>query len=188
MNGSERSSCHATKQKIADTLRQLMLERPFQKITVQNLMDISGMKRQSFYYHFQDTRDVLQWICTQELLQPLAQSDLDFENWLFYGLELLEKDRGFYRRVFSAGNQERIVAQCEVILAPRVTQLLFSEEEQGRLEPGQQFAVGFLTRAVFAQVQELVQSRRPLDMAAARSNYRYLMELLPLQRRDMKRN
>ena len=54
-----------TKQRIAAALRQLMQERPLRKITVQDLMDRTQMKRQSFYYHFQDIRDVLAWICTQ---------------------------------------------------------------------------------------------------------------------------
>ena len=46
--------CCDTKQKIAQALRQLMLERPLKKITVQDLMDRTQMKRQTFYYHFQD--------------------------------------------------------------------------------------------------------------------------------------
>ena len=40
--------CNNTKQKIAQALRQLMAQTPFQKITVGNLMDVTGMKRQSF--------------------------------------------------------------------------------------------------------------------------------------------
>ena len=65
--------CNNTKQKIAQVLRRLMTQTPFQKITVGNLMDATGMKRQSFYYHFQDTRDVLMWICRQEVMEPLKK-------------------------------------------------------------------------------------------------------------------
>lgn len=48
----------STKQRIGTALHQLMNERPLDKITVQNLTDETSMKRQSFYYHFRDTRDV----------------------------------------------------------------------------------------------------------------------------------
>ena len=62
--------CSNTKQKIARALKQLMSERPLSKITVQDLMESAQMKRQSFYYHFQDIYDVLGWICEQQLGQP----------------------------------------------------------------------------------------------------------------------
>lgn len=40
--------CCDTKQKIAQALRQLMLERPLKKITVQDLMERTQMKRRPF--------------------------------------------------------------------------------------------------------------------------------------------
>ena len=46
--------CCNTKLKIARALRELMCQRPLSKITVQDLMESAQMKRQSFYYHFQD--------------------------------------------------------------------------------------------------------------------------------------
>ena len=54
--------CCDTKQKIAQALRQLMLERPLKKITVQDLMERTQMKRQTFYYHFDDIYDLLKWL------------------------------------------------------------------------------------------------------------------------------
>ena len=63
--------CCDTKQKIAQALCQLMLERPLKKITVQDLMERTQMKRQTFYYHFQDIYDVLVWICRRQLVEPL---------------------------------------------------------------------------------------------------------------------
>ena len=58
-------------------LRQLMLERPLKKITVQDLMDRTQMKRQTFYYHFQDIYDVLVWICRRQLVEPLERPDYE---------------------------------------------------------------------------------------------------------------
>ena len=99
--------CCNTKQKIARALRQLMSERPLSKITVQDLMEGAQMKRQSFYYHFQDIYDVLGWICEKQLGQPLREEpELDFEEWCMRLVALMEEDRAFYRRVFLAGNPE----------------------------------------------------------------------------------
>lgn len=84
--------CCNTKQKIARALRQLMNERPLGKITVQDLMERAQMKRQSFYYHFQDIYDVLSWICEQQLGQPLRDDpDLDLEEWCLRLIRLMEQ-------------------------------------------------------------------------------------------------
>ena len=50
-----------TKKRIGDTLHDIMLSKPVERITVHDIMDRTHMKRQSFYYHFQDIYDVLEW-------------------------------------------------------------------------------------------------------------------------------
>ena len=105
--------CCDTKQKIAQALRQLMLERPLKKITVQDLMERTQMKRQTFYYHFQDIYDVLVWICRRQLVEPLERPDYaSFEEWLTTALELLDCDRQFYRRAMAAADPSPLNALC----------------------------------------------------------------------------
>ena len=43
-----------TKKKMAATLKELMKTTPFEKITVSDITQASGVHRQTFYYHFQD--------------------------------------------------------------------------------------------------------------------------------------
>ena len=54
--------CYATKRKIADCVKQLMKKKEIRKITIQDIMDATNMSRQSFYYHFKDIYDVLEWV------------------------------------------------------------------------------------------------------------------------------
>ena len=72
-------------------------------------MDVTNMNRQSFYYHFRDTRDVLMWICQERVFLPLAAADLEFSEWIIRGLELLDQDRLFYLRVVSVSGVLRDV-------------------------------------------------------------------------------
>ena len=51
--------CYSTKKKIADCVRQLMKRKEISKITIGDIMEATGMSRQSFYYHFKDIYDVL---------------------------------------------------------------------------------------------------------------------------------
>ena len=54
--------CYSTKKKIADCVRQLMKRKEISKITIGDIMEATGMSRQSFYYHFKDIPDVVEFI------------------------------------------------------------------------------------------------------------------------------
>ena len=56
-----------TKAYITDTFWQLLEEKPYNKITVQDIVDRCHVNRNTFYYHFQD-------------IPSLAQSSI--ENWI----------------------------------------------------------------------------------------------------------
>ena len=43
-----------TKWKLAEALKKLMKEKSLHKITIQDIVEESGLTRQSFYYHFHD--------------------------------------------------------------------------------------------------------------------------------------
>ena len=56
-----------TKQALATALRELMEQVPFDKIQVQHICERCGMNRKSFYYHFKDKYDLLNWILIWKL-------------------------------------------------------------------------------------------------------------------------
>ena len=52
---------HQIKDTIADAFILLAKQKSIDKITVKDLVDHCGISRQSFYYHFQDILDVIEW-------------------------------------------------------------------------------------------------------------------------------
>ena len=168
--------CNTTKQKIATTLRQMMACRSFDKITVKNLMDATNMKRQSFYYHFQDTRDVLLWICREELFTPLTEDQRDFAQWMLYTLSLLDRDRQFYRRVLAAVQEEFVRELGGQVVQPRVQLLLYGEN--ARPDENEAFAVDFMTSAMVDYYLRFVTTSKELDLATCRQKLRYLVAQL----------
>ena len=58
---------NATKQAFADALRKLLEQKPFAKISVSHICEECGMNRKSFYYHFKDKYDLVNWILTLKL-------------------------------------------------------------------------------------------------------------------------
>lgn len=171
--------CCNTKLKIARALRELMCQRPLSKITVQDLMEGAQMKRQSFYYHFQDIYDVLFWICDRQLGDPLRENpELDFETWCLRLLALVEKDRAFYRRVFAASNSELVRSFCEDLVRPRMSRQLFLADDPRLLTRQQAFVVDFCTKAIASYFIELSTSRKPLDRAEVSGCLHSLLDIL----------
>ena len=62
------------KAKIAETLYELLKHKPLDKITVKELVDTCNISRQSFYYHFLDIMDVVEWCQNQSLKQSIERS------------------------------------------------------------------------------------------------------------------
>ena len=59
---------------IADAFVSLSGEKPIDKITVKDLVEKCSISRQTFYYHFQDILEVIEWSAEQVFQQLLARS------------------------------------------------------------------------------------------------------------------
>ncbi|MGG4394433.1 dihydroxyacetone kinase transcriptional activator DhaS [Paenibacillus thiaminolyticus] len=66
------SSSLITKKALATSLKELMNDHPFNKITVKHIVDRCGLNRQTFYYHFQDIYDLLGWVYHSEAVESIA--------------------------------------------------------------------------------------------------------------------
>ena len=165
--------CNSTKQKIASTMHEMMIRKSFEKITVKNLMDVSNMNRQSFYYHFRDTRDVLMWICQERVYLPMAASYLEFSEWIIYGLELLNQDRPFYFRVVSVSQADFVREFISTAIFPRIQSILYPD--LSHLGENQTFAVDFLSNAIVDYYLRFLASHEPLNHADCRKKLRFLL-------------
>lgn len=47
---------------LADSLRKLMVTKPLSKISIREITEDCGVNRQTFYYHFHDIFDLLEWM------------------------------------------------------------------------------------------------------------------------------
>jgi probable dihydroxyacetone kinase regulator len=69
-----------TQKMIAQALKELMNLKAFQKISVSDIMKQCDMRRQTFYYHFQDKYELLAWIYQSDTKEQIADF-LDYERW-----------------------------------------------------------------------------------------------------------
>ncbi len=59
---------------IADTLNELLKQKSLDKITVKELVDACHISRQTFYYHFRDIMEVVEWYQHKVLEQSIQTS------------------------------------------------------------------------------------------------------------------
>ena len=86
-----------TKHALAAALKELMVQKPLDKITIQELTSQCGMRRQNFYYHFEDVYDLLRWLFQEEAVSLLRQHEgaLLWQDGLLQLYEYLEENRAF---------------------------------------------------------------------------------------------
>lgn len=64
-----------TKHALAAALKTLMAQKPFEKITINEITELCGMRRQNFYYHFLDVYELLRWMFDEEAISLLRRHE-----------------------------------------------------------------------------------------------------------------
>ena len=69
---------NSTKSALADAMKKLMVRKSFAKISISDLCEECGLNRKSFYYHFKDKYDLVNWIFYVDFLTNMGGKN--FEN------------------------------------------------------------------------------------------------------------
>ena len=99
-----------TKRALEASLKKLLLERPLDKITVTDIAEDCGINRMTFYYHFQDIFDLIDWICQEEGAKAI-QGRKNYKTWQEGFLALCcatRENRAFVEGVYHSIQREKI--------------------------------------------------------------------------------
>ncbi len=55
-----------TKRALEASFKKLLLEKPLNKITINDITEDCGVNRMTFYYHFKDIYDLVDWILAED--------------------------------------------------------------------------------------------------------------------------
>ena len=102
---------------LAESLKELAEKHPIEKITIKEITDKAGVIRPTFYNHFQDKYELLEWIIMSELLEPMVPL---FKNGmvdqaLILLFTTIEREKKFYTKASKLEGQnsfESIVKNC----------------------------------------------------------------------------
>ncbi|MGM9617556.1 TetR/AcrR family transcriptional regulator C-terminal domain-containing protein [Butyricicoccus sp.] len=83
-----------TKKALSEALKQAMKHKPFQKITVSELIQACHVNRKTFYYHFADIYALLKWTFEQEAIGVVRSFDLivDYEEAITFIMDYIEEN------------------------------------------------------------------------------------------------
>ena len=144
-----------TKRALAAALKALMEETPFAKISVGDICARCDMNRKSFYYHFRDKYDLVNWIFYMECLLPLREKTYETVGDILLAIcEHLYENRDFYRKAFKIADQNSFADSFREMLEPlidRVAQNVFAEEED------REFYMAFYAGASLHVIEHWIQ-------------------------------
>ena len=110
--------------RLMESFKELVLRMPIEKITIKDITDEAGVIRPTFYNHFQDKYELLEWIIRTEILDPvipLMQSG-NLKDSMVQIFRNMQQDKVFYKKVTRLEGQN----SCENIAKKFIMEILFS--------------------------------------------------------------
>ena len=122
----------------------LLEERPLDKITVRDITDRCGLTRNTFYYHFQDIYDLLDWTL-QEDIHHLIANEIDLDNWeesIAALFAYMQANRLLILNAFHSLERDTLEREVFKLLSPLLHRLFSAQSGFDRLcEADQDFIV-----------------------------------------------
>ncbi|MEF9967561.1 MAG: TetR/AcrR family transcriptional regulator C-terminal domain-containing protein [Longicatena sp.] len=69
-----------TKRALATSLKHLLTKKPLDKITIGDICEDCEVNRQTFYYHFKNIYDLIDWIYSSEVIQAV-DNNKTYSTW-----------------------------------------------------------------------------------------------------------
>ena len=109
-----------TKRALEQSLKNLLLKKPLTKITVGDITDDCGINRMTFYYHFKDIYDLVEWSCLEDAKRALDEKKT-YDTWqqgllqIFYAVK---ENKPFIMNVYRCVDREQVEKYLKPLTAP----------------------------------------------------------------------
>ncbi|MFR5876985.1 MAG: dihydroxyacetone kinase transcriptional activator DhaS [Eubacterium sp.] len=129
------SCSEKTKVKMAHALKELMQTNTFEKITVSDITNTCKIHRQTFYYHFQDRYELLDWLIHNELIVPFIDNfNLDnMYDRLYNMFDAMLKDKKFYQNALKI-NSDDLTRYISRVASEQFTEVIRNLAKQNGIE------------------------------------------------------
>ncbi len=146
-----------TKRALAEALKEQMNIEPFGKISVGEICDRCAMNRKSFYYHFRDKYDLVNWIFDTEFI-TMVQNSCAEDPWSVLEdlCAHLYDNRSFYRKVLQIEGQNAFAQHFRDLMLPVLADRIRAMCPAAELTP---FRMNFMADGFLCAVQRWLVDR-----------------------------
>ena len=111
-----------TKYALENSLKKLLLQKPLNKVTINDITEDCGINRMTFYYHFKDIYDLVEWVCLEDARKALADNKTygTWQQGFIRIFDAVRENRPFIMNVYRCVSRE----QVEKYLTPLTDDLL----------------------------------------------------------------
>ena len=125
-NSSNPAAPSETKLQMAEALKRLIKDRPFAKITVQDIVAECNINRNTFYYHFENNYDLLSFTYSlevQNIVNSFQQAKASLPQAMDFVLDYIDKNIPLCQCAYeSLGEQQlKIIFEKDLMVFVRAT-------------------------------------------------------------------
>ncbi|MBV7363366.1 TetR/AcrR family transcriptional regulator [Actinomycetaceae bacterium TAE3-ERU4] len=99
-----------TKRALLSALKEVLKDKPLDKVTIQDIADNAGVSRMTFYYHFSNIYELLDWAWAMGATRAIQGKPL-YRTWQQGFLQLFEamlENKNFVTRCYHSLSREKI--------------------------------------------------------------------------------
>lgn len=161
-----------TKRALEASLKKLLLQKPLNKITINDITEDCGVNRMTFYYHFKDIYDLVDWILTEDAMKVM-EGRRTFDTWTEAFLDILEQVRAnkvLVLNVYRSVGREQVEQYLYRLLDPMLREFADRECQDITVQDAdRQFVVDFYKYALVGMVLEWIRRDMKTDPAVMTS-------------------
>ncbi len=99
-----------TKRALEESLKRMLLKKPLDKVTISDIAEDCGINRMTFYYHFKDIYDLVDWCFDEDADKALAGKKT-YDTWQQGFLQIFHavlENKPFILNVYHSVSRERV--------------------------------------------------------------------------------
>lgn len=154
-----------TKQQFARALKDLAQTSPLKSVTVQAIVEHCGFNRGTFYYHFYDKQELINWIYHTEITEPTREilngPPNGWHEISAYGLNLMHQNKSFYLQALKMDNHNCLMEYIKTEIEGNYERLVRRYAEVYHPEAASMdmaFFSGFMANGAYAMLIKWVEN------------------------------
>lgn len=157
-----------TKRALEASLKKLLNQKPLNKITINDITEDCGVNRMTFYYHFKDIYDLVDWILTEDAIKVM-EGRRSFDTWTEAFQDILQQvqaNRTLVLNVYRSVGREQVEQYLYRLLDPMLKE--FADRETTDItvqDADKQFIIDFYKYALVGMVLEWIRRDMKTDPA-----------------------